>query len=167
MNEKTINILKTAILLEKRGKSFYERVASTTSIPGVKEIFNMMADEEQAHIEYLSEQYINLLKEKKFKKFDLSQASADVTTVDKILSSDIKDSIDSASYEATAIEAAINMENMAIKIYSDRAEEATDLNEREMYQWLAKWEQTHHRLLHQLDKELKEKIWNDNSFWPF
>jgi len=26
---------------------------------------------------------------------------------------------------------------------------------------------THHHLLHKLNEDLKEQIWNDNSFWPF
>jgi hypothetical protein len=32
---------------------------------------------------------------------------------------------------------------------------------------LAAWERTHFRLLHNLNEELKEQIWNDNNFWPF
>jgi hypothetical protein len=39
--------------------------------------------------------------------------------------------------------------------------------EKEAYQMLADWESGHHRLLHRLNEDLKEQIWNDNSFWPF
>jgi rubrerythrin len=52
-------------------------------------------------------------------------------------------------------------------VYSSRAKEATDENEKEMYQMLADWEKTHHTLLHRLNEDLKEQIWNDNQFWPF
>jgi hypothetical protein len=39
--------------------------------------------------------------------------------------------------------------------------------EKETYEMLAKWESGHHKLLHQLNEDLKEQVWNDNSFWPF
>ena len=44
---------------------------------------------------------------------------------------------------------------------------ATDPNEKEMYQMLADWERTHFHLLHKLDEDLKEQVWQDNNFWPF
>ena len=70
-------------------------------------------------------------------------------------------------FEAAAISAAIDFENRAIEVYTNRAKEATDSNEKEMYQMLADWEKTHHRLLYNLNEDLKEQIWNDNNFWPF
>jgi rubrerythrin len=85
----------------------------------------------------------------------------------EILTEQIKKEISAASFEAAAISAAIDFENRAIEIYSKRAEEATDLNEKALYQMLADWEKTHHHLLHKLNEDLKEQIWNDNNFWPF
>ena len=46
-------------------------------------------------------------------------------------------------------------------------EEATDPDEKETYEMLAQWESGHHKFLHQLNEDLKEQVWNDNSFWPF
>ena len=56
-----------------------------------------------------------------------------------------------------AISAAIDFENRAIEIYQGRANGATDLNEKEMYQTLADWERTHFHMLHKIDEELKEQ----------
>jgi rubrerythrin len=42
-NERALEILKTAILLERRGKAFYTTVAETTTIPEAKEVFSIMA----------------------------------------------------------------------------------------------------------------------------
>ncbi len=61
----------------------------------------------------------------------------------------------------------MDFETRAIKIYSDRAKEATDPEEIETYKMLAEWESGHHKLLHHLNEDLKEQVWNDNSFWPF
>ncbi len=166
-NEKALEILKTAILLERRGKSFYTKVAETTTIPEVKEVFEIMAEEEQAHIDFLSEQYKEVLQNKGFTKQQFSDSQANEAIVDKIITEGVKGKIEAASYEAAAIAAAISMENKAIEVYSARAAEATDLNEKDLYGWLANWEQTHLQVLNEMNKQLMESIWHDNQFWPF
>lgn len=159
-------ILKTAILLERRGKAFYTMVARQTESKSAKRIFEMMAEEEDAHIEFLSKQFAYFEKENAFLKVEEHQ-EVDDTDVVLILSEKIKKEISAAGFEAAAISAAIDFENRAIAIYSQRAEEATDPNEKAMYQMLAEWEKGHHHLLYKLSEDLKEQIWNDNNFWPF
>ena len=165
--ERALDILKTAILLERRGKAFYSQVASTTMIPEARDVFSIMAAEEQEHIDFLSEQYKSVMNDNIFSKQRLSESHANEAIVDRILNEGIKGKIEAASYEAAAIAAAIDMENKAIQVYSERAAEATDPNEKELYQWLADWEQTHLKLLNEMNKQLMESIWNDNQFWPF
>jgi len=162
--DKATDILKTAILMERRGAAFYSTVAEQTSIPEVKKIFSMMSDEEKTHIKFLSEQYLNHSKGKPFEKIDHTMPNG---VAELILSDDIKKSISAASFEAAAISAAIDMETKAIEVYTRRALEATDENEKSLYMWLADWEQGHHKVLHELNEQLKEEIWYDNHFWPF
>lgn len=165
-NNKTIEILKTAILMEKRGFAFYNQVAEQTEVDEVKKIFSIMAEEEVAHIKYLTDQFSEYTKNATFHSFALPEDSQD--SIEKaILSNDIKKKLSAASYEAAAIAAAIDMENRAIQVYSDRALSATDDNEKALYQMLADWERTHHKILYELDKQLKEEIWFDNTFWPY
>ena len=94
-------------------------------------------------------------------------ADTDETTVMEILSEEIKKQVNAAGFEAAAISAAMDFETRAVQIYSDRAESATDNNEKEMYQMLADWEKGHHFWLHKINEDLKEQIWYDNNFWPF
>lgn len=164
MDTKAIEILKTAILMERRGAAFYSQVAEQSANEGVKEIFTMMAEEEKTHIKFLSEQYLNYTKGKAFEKVvpEFSNGVAELILTDKV-----KKDISAAGYEAAAISAAIDMENKAIEVYSNRALEATDENEKALYKWLAEWEQGHHKILHELNEQLKEDIWYDNQFWPF
>lgn len=164
---KALDILKEAILLERRGKAFYTNVAEKSDSPAAKKIFMMMAEEEDEHIRFLSKQFANFVKENKFVRPENHEEDPNEETVLKILSEDIKNQINAASFEAAAISAAMDFETRAVKIYSDRAEQATDPNEKEMYQMLADWEKGHHFLLHRLNEDLKEQVWNDNSFWPF
>ncbi len=163
----TVDILKEAILLEKRGKAFYSTVAKQSQSEAAKKIFTMMAEEEDEHIKFLAEQYKSYMKDGTFIKPGEHTEAADEETAMLILTDEIKKEISAASFEASAISAAMDFETRAVKIYSDRAKEATDPTEKEAYKMLADWESGHHKLLHQLNEDLKEQIWNDNSFWPF
>lgn len=164
-NIKVLEVLKTAILLERRGKAFYTAVAEKTDAPDVKDFFMIMAAEEEAHINFLTNQFAKYTKNNEFEKLESMQEEDD--TASEILSEKIKTQISAASFEAAAIAAAIDMETRAVDIYSERAANAEDMLEQEFYKWLAKWEQGHHKMLLAIDKDLKERIWNDNHFWPF
>jgi rubrerythrin len=166
MTKTAEDILKTAILLEHRGKSFYTTAARQTESEAVRKFFIMMADEESEHIEFLSRQFAEFEKRGKFAKKAISSPAEDAEAP-AILSEKIKSEISAAGFEAAAISAAIDFENRAIEIYQGRANSATDPNEREMYQTLADWERTHFRMLHNIDEGLREQIWQDNNFWPF
>jgi rubrerythrin len=165
-NQKAIDILKQAILLEKRGYSFYSTVAEQAKDPDIKNIFTIMADEETTHVKFLSEQFASYDKNHQFLKVSLPDL-ANEKIAHLVLSEEIKKKISAAGFEAAAISAAIDMEKRAIAIYSSQAEIATDPNEKSLYSWLAEWEKTHLKVLSDLDNELKEKVWFDNQFWPF
>jgi len=165
-SKKTLEILKMAILMEKRGHSFYSTVAGNTPDPDIKHIFLVMADEETKHVKFLSEQYIAYEKQNSFAKIDLPDLSQE-GFASLILTEDMKQKISSAGFEAAAISAAIDFEKRAIEVYSSQAETTADPNEKALYHWLADWEKGHLKILSELDSELKEKIWNDNQFWPF
>ena len=165
-NTKTLDILKQAILLEKRGKAFYQNAASNTADPDVKKVFQIMADEEEDHVKFLAQQYKTYQSEGHFDA-TVMETHPGGTVADQVFSENLTNKINAASFEAAAISAAIDMENRAIAAYSERAENAEDEEEKKFYGWLADWEKGHHKLLFKLDEELKEKIWFDNNFWPF
>jgi rubrerythrin len=165
-NKTAIDILKEAILLERRGKAFYSNVAEKSDSEAAKKIFNMMAEEEDEHIKFLSRQFAHYMKTNEFLKTEHHEEASDDVAM-KVLTDDIKKQITAASFEAAAISAAMDFETRAVKVYSDRAASATDVNEKALYKMLADWETGHQHILHQLNEELKEDIWNDNNFWPF
>lgn len=167
MESKVTDILKQAIIMENRGKSLYQMVAQQTPSPEVKEIFQAMADEEQVHIEFLSKQFAYYKKNQTFDKNQLEMASEEDAIANSILTEKIKKDISGAGFESAAISAAIDMESKSIEVYEQRAKESNDPNEKELYQWLADWEKGHYKLLLDLNKQLTEKVWNDNNFWPF
>lgn len=161
-----LEILKQAILLERRGKAFYKKVAEQTENKAVGDFFETMAAEEQKHMQILSDQYKAYRQQRKFTpgdydKSDTSQAASNV------LIQEIKDKITAAGFEAAAISAAISMEERAVKLYSQSAKTSADPEARALYQWLSSWEREHLNALMDIDKALVEKIWFDNKFWPF
>lgn len=163
-NAKSVEIIKGAILMEHQGKAFYETVAKTTSHVAVREIFQSMAIEEKKHIEMLSSQYVTLLKTGKMNDTMPEGSAEDMTS--KILTAEIRKEISGAGYEAAAISAALNMEKGAVEYYGARAKSATDAGEKKLYEWLSEWEKTHLSMLVTLDRELRESVWYDQSFWP-
>ncbi len=167
MENQVTDILKQAIIMENRGKSLYQMVAAQTPSEEVKNIFQTMAEEEQMHIEFLSKQFAHYQKTKSFDVNQLEAAAEEEAIANAILTEKIKNDISGAGFEAAAISAAIDMENKSIEVYQKRAEESTDPNEKELYQFLANWEKGHHKLLLELNKQLTEKVWYDNNFWPF
>lgn len=164
--QKALEILKMAILLEKRGHAFYAKVAEQTPDLDIKYIFLTMADEETKHVKFLSEQYVNYEREHAFKKVELPDLEKEAFA-SLILTDEMKSKISSAGFEAAAISAAIDFEKRAIEVYARQAETSADPNEKALYAWLSDWEKGHLKVLSDMDNELKEKIWNDNQFWPF
>ncbi len=161
-----LEILKNAILLETRGQAFYRKVSEQTDHPAVKEFFDMMAQEEGNHISMLSGQYRSVAETGKFSDEKYGSGSApDVAS--EVLNRELREKISGAGYEAAAISAAVSMEERAVKLYAERAEATSDAEERKLYRWLADWERGHLDALLDMDRELTEKLWSDQGFWPF
>ena len=159
-----LDILKNAILLEKRGKAFYRTAAQNSTHADVKAFFETMAAEEVQHVKILSDQYKAFKENGAFAAPDTSQTGA---VAQKVLTPEVKDRIAAADFEAAAISAAMLMEERAIRLYANRSEEAQDPEEKKLYRWLADWEKEHLDFLAAIDAEVKERIWNDSGFWPF
>ena len=160
-----IDILKSAILLEKRGKAFYGKISEQTSIQAVKDFFGMMADEEDKHVQILSDQYRAYQTRGTFAQ-PSKDSGASTAFASAVLTERLKREMTAASFEAAAIGAAMAMERGAIQLYARRAETAPGPEEKALYQWLADWEAEHLAFLANVDRDLTEAIWNDNHFWP-
>ena len=158
-------ILKSALLLEIRGKSFYQKAADDARSEPVSDFFKQMAEEETRHIKMLSEQYSAYKKSGQFVPQALD-AMAD-TGVQKVITEAFKTTVAAAGFEAAAVSAAMGMEQRAIDLYARRASETDDPEEKKLYRWLAAWETRHLEELAEIDRQITETIWQDNSFWPF
>ncbi|MCK5543465.1 MAG: ferritin family protein [Desulfobacterales bacterium] len=162
----TLDILKNAFFLEQQGKNLYQKAMENAQSDKVKVFFQALIDDEKEHMDILVKQYKAYKKNKKFVAGQYENNSeSDVAP--SILDDSLKEKINAAGFEATAITAAISFEKKAVDLYGSRAKEATDVEEKKMYKWLSTWETTHLNKLIDLEESLIEKVWNDNNFWPF
>ena len=161
-----LNILKNAFLMERQGKNLYETARDKAGDEAVKNFFDDLANEEAQHMKMLETQFKSIMQSGKFAAGSY-ETDGTKDTPPAILSQDLKDKINAAGFEATAITAAIGFEQKAVKLYGERAETTTDPEEKKLYQWLSDWEQTHLKKLLTLQEDLTQQIWEDNSFWPF
>ncbi|MDJ0801427.1 MAG: ferritin family protein [Desulfobacterales bacterium] len=165
-SEKAVEILKQALLIEKKGKAFYSQVAGTAQHPEVKQFFETMAEEEVRHIEILSDQFRAYHENRRFASLNYD-SDAGKSAVENVLTQDLVAAMQAADFESAAVSAAVAMEKNAIKLYGGRAAEATDPEEKALYEWLARWEKSHLSFLAELESELTQKVWFDQNFWPF
>jgi rubrerythrin len=160
-----VEVLKTALLLERQGQAFYGHVAATTGSPAVAAIFRLMASEEARHEEYLARQFAQYAADGTFRDETPGGIPADLAR--EVLTREVRDQISASGYEAAAISAAIEMENRAVRVYSERGAATTNPGEKKLYDWLAQWERGHLAFLAGLNEELREEIWDESGFWPF
>jgi rubrerythrin len=160
-----VDVLKMAILLEKRGQAFYRKVAQQSTNQAVQTFFDSMATEETEHVRILSEQLRAVRQQGAFQP--LADAGQHGAAAEIVMSPELMQRLAAADFETAAISAAMAMEEKAIKLYRDRAETATDPEEKALFKWLAEWESGHLRVLSDLDRKVTETIWNDNQYWPF
>ncbi len=166
MADAALEILKEAILLERRGRAFYKQVADQAQNESVCEFFETMVAEENHHMDILGEQLKSYRANRKFAPLDAADTQGQPLP-DLVLSDEVKQQLATADFEAAAISAAMLMEARAVKLYGERAAVTDDAQEKALYQWLADWEKGHLSFLADLDKDLKAAIWDDNQFWPF
>ncbi len=166
MADTALDILKEAILLEMRGRAFYKKVADQTQNEAVREFFETMVAEENHHMDILGAQLKSYRANQKFAPLDAADTQSEPLP-DLVLSAEVKQQLATADFEAAAISAAMLMEERAVKLYGERAAATDDTEEKALYQWLSSWEEGHLSFLADLDKDLKEAIWEDNQFWPF
>lgn len=162
----TLNVLKNAFMIEKKGMNLYLKVIENTDNEDAKTFFRDMADEEKVHMEMIEKQFKAYAEKGKFLE-DEYGAAPDLEAPVDILNESLIKKISAAGFEATAITASIAFEQRAVELYSKRAESATDPEEKKMYKWLASWEKTHLEKLQQIDRALTEQVWFDEGFWPF
>lgn len=163
-DEKKLDILKGAILLEYKVKALYESVARKSDIDAVRELFGFLVKEEEKHIELLKKQFTEIVKGNDFDAADF--AADEQSAFNQILTEKIGKEVSAASYESAVIAAALELEKKAVEYYSAQEMKAENQEEKKIFKWLTVWEKEHMMMMAKLNEEIKEQVWYDNAFWP-
>lgn len=162
--EEKLEVLKEAMLIEKRGMFFYASVARLCEDEGARSVFEFMAREEEDHLRFLQEHYTSLQGKGYFNSVS-DMDNFPHQGLAEVLNGSIRVNITAASDESAALYAAMLFEERGIAFYSEQAAKAVEPEEKQFYQWLAEWEKEHLDVLKQFNQELLDEIWNDDSFW--
>lgn len=137
-----MNVFEFAMQMEKDGEKFYREIADKTEDPGLKKIFNTLADEEVVHY--------NTFK-KLFEKSGADAVESNILDKAKNIFAEMKDSggmsisVDTA--QTDAYKKAMEAEKEAYTFYEAKAEEVEDPNEKQILLTFAREERRHYRLL--------------------
>jgi rubrerythrin len=156
-----VDLLKGAILLERRGRALYEGAARQASAEPVRLLFETLAQEESRHQAWLESLFVQSAVEGAATGFRIPSDTASHPVIDSAMAA----AIASAGFESAVVSAAVGLEQAAIAYYEEAAArsrgEAADL-----FTKLADWERTHLELLTSLDRQIRERAWFESGFWP-
>lgn len=159
--------LKKAIRFEGDGHNFYMMAAGNTSDPKGKEVFEMLAREELAHVRFLTTQYDSYLKTGASDPNVRLPKHASLQGEHPIFSDNLKSRIRTAHMEMSALAIGCQLELSSIQFYKGEADASSDANVKEFFSELAEWEKEHYDALLRQQDSLKEDYWAAGGFSPF
>lgn len=170
MEKKTKGLLedlKTAMQAELTGYEFYKTAAATTTDSEGKHTFEELAAEERSHFEFLQKHYESLLDTGSLAKGSNLGKGHKRSTQHPIFSAQLKERIQEAHFEMSALAIAVQLEANSIQYYQAMAARAPDAIAKQFFGELADWETGHHDALVAQQKLLQESYWGTMRFSPF
>jgi len=137
-----MNVFKFAMQMEKDGEAFYREIAAKTKNPGLKKIFDTLADEEVVHF--------NTFKQL-FEKTSADVMESDILDKAKSVFEEMKAAgstdITDDTAQTDAYRKAMDAEKEAYTFYEKKAGETDDEKEKKILLTFAREERRHYRLL--------------------
>jgi rubrerythrin len=141
--------LKTAIKGEIEGRELYKTTAEKTDDKKAKEVFQMLADEEQKHLDSLVEIARDYEEGKDIKVPDLPQPASFEDAESPIFTREFKDHVADKNFEMASLSIGIKLELESEKSYREMAGEAKHDKLKNFFNFLADWEKGHYEYLQQ------------------
>ncbi len=164
-----MEVLKKALQGEMDGFYHYSNAALNTSDERAKKIFEILAQEEKLHYEFLlkyfnfltdKEEKVDLLKFKGEKRYNFSGESP-------IFSEDFKKKIREKHIEISALSIGMVLEQNSIEFYMKLEEKEEDPDTKEFLKELISWEENHLDALAKQKRFFMESYWSNAHFEPF
>lgn len=165
--ENLADSLRKAAMAELEGHNFYMMAANTTTDQKGKEVFTLLAREEMDHFKFLKTHYESVQESGKLSKTAKLGARSGFDDAWPIFSAELKRRAGEAHYEMTALAVGIQLEQDAMKFYSEQSQKVADPVAQNFFQELAEWEKGHYNALLKQQESLKHDYWEGAGFEPF
>lgn len=166
-NDEIREILKKAYQIEVDGYTFYSMAADKASKQPVQELFDKLARDEIQHKAYL-QSVIGSYEEKGLEAFHVNLRDPDLKAfTDTIFTEKFKAQADGTDFELGVLSIGMTLETNAIAYFSGAAENTSEKEVREFYEFLADWERQHLEALQGLYNGVRQDFWSDGGFSPF
>lgn len=165
--EKLLQGLKTAMQTELNGIQFYTLASEKTTDEKGKEVFALLAKDEETHFKEIQQQFNSLMSSNALKPaICLNEAKHVFKGESPIFSDELKKRIKERHFEMSALSIGALLESNSIDFYRRMKEETDDPHAKRLFDNLQKWEQAHlEAITKQLDV-LKEEYWAEQHFTP-
>jgi rubrerythrin len=138
---------QTAIAGEIEGRELYRAAAEKTDDTKAKENFNLLADEEQKHLDTLAKLARDYSEGRELEVPKLPAPADFLDAESPIFSKEFKRVIADKHFEMAALSIGIKLELESEKFYRQMSKATEDPNLRELFDYLADWEKGHYEYL--------------------
>ncbi len=149
MTQTAIEMLKTALDMEDKGRLFYEKAMKSCENPVGKEIFTILKNDEDVHTLRIKVIYNQLTQGKTWNADwkNVQDAHADLRIIFRDLATKHGNKISANTNDVDALNIGIEFEMKAVGFYTEALARATDNLERDFIQQMIDEEKNHHDTL--------------------
>jgi len=154
-----MDIFEYALQMEKDGEDYYHEIADKTGNRGLKDVMNMLADEEKNHF--------RAIKGMKEKLYSLAQTNIveDVKNV-FVRMRQSGEVFEPGESEVEMFRKAQEIETESRDFYDEKSKEVEDGDQKRLLERLASEEQKHYNMLENIiDFVCKPNRWLENAEW--
>lgn len=147
-NRIAVQRLEMAMQIEREGRKFYLDAAERTEDDKGKAMWRSLARQEALHIQYLSNARRALVEKGQWASFGMEGVRfLSEQEIRRVFPETAEGKVEPSADELAALKTGIEMEIKSRDLYGELATKTKDPQGKDMYEVLARWEETHRRLL--------------------
>ena len=155
--DKTLEVLKTAVQMEIDGKEYYLKASQKSSNELGKRLLSSLAAEEDVHRQRFEEIYDAIRNKKAWPVTGFQpDGGRRLRTIFARVTEEMDANVKAPDTELDAVQMAMDMENKTYDFYQNRGKDATHDAERDFYETVAAEEREHHLVLLDYYEYLKD-----------
>jgi len=160
-NRIAVQRIEMAMEIEREGRKFYLDAAERTEDDKGKAMWRSLARQEALHIEYLTNARRVLVEKGQWASFGMEGARfLSEQDIRRIFPETAEGEVEPGADELAALKTGIEMEIKSRDLYEDLARKTKDPQGKDMYEKLARWEETHRQIL-----QAGYDYMNKTGFW--